>query len=134
MGFLKQFFKIKKSKNTEHPCTFMQSYMNTIYCLNNLFDYNVQLKLTAFFHYPSTSLGRSLWKPAQNVQKFNKGRYKCNSNFTHARLLKGLLKTCYIWPFGFVDTNLFFLDFQQRFSYSKLQYVHVQHLISNKAI
>ena len=74
MEFLEQFFKIKKSKNTGHMCTFMQSYMFTIYCLNNLFDYNVQLKLTAFFHYSPTFLGQSYWKHTQNVQKFYKER------------------------------------------------------------
>ena len=43
--------------------------MSTIYCLNNLYDYNVQLKLNAFFHNPPTFLGQSVWKPIQNVQK-----------------------------------------------------------------
>ena len=74
MGFLEQFFKIEISKNTGHPCTFVQSYMNTISCLNYLFEYNVQLKPTVFFHYPPTFLGQSLWKPAKNVQKFYKER------------------------------------------------------------
>ena len=85
MGFLEQFFKIRKRKNTEHPCTFVQSYMNTIYCLNKLFDYNARLKLTAFFHYPPTFLGQSLWI-------FNNFTKEGNSNFTHARRLKGLTK------------------------------------------
>ena len=46
-GILEQFFKIKKNKNTGHPCTFVLSYMNTI-CLNDLFDYNKQLEVAAF--------------------------------------------------------------------------------------
>ena len=36
MGFLEQIFKIKKSKNTEHPCTFVQlllfEYFVLLYC------------------------------------------------------------------------------------------------------
>ena len=42
---------------------------NVLFDKLNLFDYNVQLTLIAFFHYPSTFLGQSVWKPTQNVQK-----------------------------------------------------------------
>ena len=88
MGFLEQFFKIKKSKYTGHPCTFVQSYMNTISCLNNLFDYNVQLKLNAFSHHPSRSLGSPYINLPRMLKKITK---KENSNFTRTLLLKGLI-------------------------------------------
>ena len=46
--------------------------MHTIYCWNNLFYYNVQLKLSTFFHWPPIFRWQSVWKPTQNVKKCTK--------------------------------------------------------------
>ena len=60
--------------------------MHTIYCWNNLFYYNVQLKLSTFFPLP-THISLAVLSMLKKCTK------KDNSNFTHTR---GLLCTLYI--------------------------------------
>ena len=47
--FLKQLFKILK-KSKLQTFKFLPSHMNTIYCLNNVFHYYVQLPRTRTNH------------------------------------------------------------------------------------
>ena len=50
-GILEHFFSKLKKLTPDirtHSCIFIDLFINTIYYLNNLFDFNVQVKLTAF--------------------------------------------------------------------------------------
>ena len=80
-------FRIIIKKTSGHSCKFVQSHMNTIYCLNNVFQYYVELTLATFCpthtHFISSPYGG-----LPNLFKhFTK---KDNSNAIRARLLKGL--------------------------------------------